>query len=197
METKADIPAGALAGENMPSIVRAYYEFNHLKNLFRQGWLKRGVPRARCESVAEHTFGVVALTYFLARAEFPDLDADRAIRMALLHDFGEIYAGDLTPQDRIEPDEKHRLERQAVERAFRDLPGGEDYLALWEEYETGRTAEARFVHQIDRLEMALQASVYERSGYPDLQEFLESADQGISEPALRRILEAVSALPKG
>jgi putative hydrolase of HD superfamily len=194
VETKSEIPYMYLSGDNVPAIVRVYFEFNHLKNLFRQGWLKRGIPKQRCESVAEHTFGVVVLTYFLAEAYFPELDADRVIRMALLHDFGEIYAGDITPQDQIKSDEKHQRERQAVERVFGDLPGGESFLDLWDEFEAGVSPEARFVHQIDRLEMALQASVYEHSGYPNLQEFFDTSDQAISEPRLRQILEAVRDL---
>ncbi len=54
------------------------------------------------------------LAYFLAETHFTELDADRVIRMALLHDFGEIYAGDMTPQDPMDPGEKHQIESQAV-----------------------------------------------------------------------------------
>ena len=193
METKAEFPLQYLAGRAPPSILRAYFEFNQLKNLFRQGWLRRGISRERCESVAEHTLGVIVLAYFLAETHFPELDADRVIRMALLHDFGEIYAGDITPQDPMEPGEKHQIERQAVLHVFSNLPGGESYLDLWDEFEAGVTPEAQFVHQIDRLEMAMQASVYEHSGYPDLQEFFDTSDQDISEPRLRQLLSAIEA----
>ena len=191
METKAEFPHGILAKSDLPAIVRAYFEFNQLKNLFRQGWLRRGISKQRCESVAEHTLGVAVLIFFLAQDYFPELDIDRAIRMAILHDFGEIYAGDVIPQDHVNPDEKHQMEREAVIRVFNNLPGGNDYIALWEEFEAGHSPEAQFVHQIDRLEMALQASVYENSGYPDLQEFFDSADKAISEPQLRQILDAI------
>jgi putative hydrolase of HD superfamily len=194
VETKADIPHEILAESDLPAIVKAYFEFNHLKNLFRQGWLRRGISKERCESVAEHTLGVAVLSFFLAQAYFPELDADRAIRMAILHDFGEIYAGDIIPQDHVNPDDKHQREREAVFRVFSGLPGGKSYLALWEEFETGQSMEAQFVRQIDRLEMALQASVYENSGYRNLQEFFDTADQAISDPQLRQILEAVQGL---
>ena len=194
METKAEIPHMMLADRDLPAIVKAYFEFNHLKNLFRQGWLKRGISKERCESVAEHTFGMVVLTLFLTEAYFLELDADRAIRMALLHDFGEIYAGDIIPQDRINPDEKHQFEREAVLRVFSGLPDGKSYLALWDEFEAGNSPEAQFVRQIDRLEMALQASVYEHTGYSDLQEFFDTADQAILEPRLRQILDAIQVL---
>ena len=194
METKADFPYQYLAGRSVPAIIKAYFEFNQLKNLYRQGWLSRGVSRERCESVAEHTLGVAVLAYFLAEATFTELDASRVIRMALLHDFGEIFAGDMTPQDQIDPKAKHQIESQAVRRIFSDFPAGEGYLALWDEFEAGVTPEAQFVHQIDRLEMAMQASVYEHSGFPDLQEFFDTSNQDISEPGLRQILSEIEAL---
>jgi putative hydrolase of HD superfamily len=194
METKAELPYQYLRGRDMPAIVRAYFEFNHLKNLFRQGWLKRGISTERCESVAEHTFGTVMLAYFLAEAYFPELDPDRVIRMALLHDFGEIYAGDIIPSDQMDPEQKDQLERQAVVHIFTGLPAGDSYLALWEEFEAGESPEAQFVRQIDRLEMALQASVYEYSGYTRLQEFFDTSDQAITEPRLRQVLAAIEEL---
>ncbi len=194
MEMKSVLPYQHLIGGSTPAIVRAYFEFNHLKNLFRQGWLKRGISKERCESVAEHTFGTVVLAYFLAEAYFPELNLDRVIRMALLHDFGEIYAGDIIPSDQMDPEQKVKLERQSVVRIFADLPEGGSYLALWEEFEAGESPEAHFVHQIDRLEMALQASVYEYSGYPNLQEFFDTSDQAITDPRLRSILAAIGAL---
>ena len=85
-----------------------------LKQLYRQGWLKRGVPPERCESVAEHTLGVAVLVMLLADTRFPELDAQKVLRMALLHDFGEIDAGDFTPIDGISLQEKHRLEKESV-----------------------------------------------------------------------------------
>ncbi len=194
METKASIPVSQLAARHLAPLIEAYFEFNHLKQLYRQGWLQHGVSPRRCESVAEHSFGVAILALFLADAEGPELDTSRVLRMALLHDFGEIYAGDITPADGIDRDEKLRLERQAVQQVFRKLPRGADYLALWEEYERGASPEAQFVRQIDRLEMALQASVYEHQGLADLSEFFVSAEQALSAPGLQSILNELKIM---
>jgi putative hydrolase of HD superfamily len=43
------------------------------------------VPRERCESIAEHSFGVAVLALWLAQGR-PELDANKIVRMALLHD---------------------------------------------------------------------------------------------------------------
>ena len=153
-----------LKDQNVDPFIRAYFELCQLKQLYRQGWLRRGVSRERCESVAEHSFGCAVLATWLAQAYYPELDVCKVLRMALLHDFGEIYAGDLIPVDAVEPEEKHRREAGSVAQVFANLPGGAAYLSLWEEFERNETPEARFVRQIDRLEMGLQAGVYALQG---------------------------------
>jgi putative hydrolase of HD superfamily len=89
---------------------------------------------------------------------------------------------------------KHACEEHSVERVLGRLPGGGAYAALWEEYEAGMTPEARFVRQVDRLEMGLQASVYERQGSADLSEFYHSVDRMLSAPDLRAVLYELMAL---
>jgi len=161
METKRAQAIKHLEGRKSLPIIEVFYEFNHLKSLYRQGWLRVGIPREHCETVAEHTLGVTLLALFLADEYFPELDKWKLMLMGLLHDFGEIYAGDIVP-GKMTLEDKHRLERKSVEQVFARLPKGNDYLAVWEEFEAGQTAEARFMKEIDRLEMGLQASVYER-----------------------------------
>jgi len=177
----------------MSHIIAFYFEFNQLKQLFRQGWLRHGVPPERCESVADHSFSVAVLAMLLSDAHFPDLDTARVLRLALLHEFGEIYAGDITPADGVSGEEKHRREEDSVVRVLSKLPNGEMYITLWREYEDNQSPEARFVRQIDRLEMALQASVYQRQGLLDPAEFLRSAGAALSAPELRRILDELTA----
>jgi putative hydrolase of HD superfamily len=185
MRIKAPPPISHLQGEQVGPLVQTYFELNHLKQLYRQGWLARGVPVERCESVAEHTFGVALLAWFLVDAHLPTVDRDKVLRMALIHDLGEIYAGDLTPRHQVSASEKRRLERESVTQVLARLPQGATYVALWEEYEEGSCPEAQFVRQVDRLEMALQAAVYERQGLIDPSEFYASVAGALSMPALQ------------
>jgi putative hydrolases of HD superfamily len=140
----------------------AWFEVLHLKQVFRKGWLERGLPPARCESVAEHSFGNAMLCLLLAQQQ-PNLNVEKILRMALVHDLGEVYVGDLTPTDAVAPAEKYALEKQAVLKILSDLPAGETLLANWEEYEAQVTPEAQFVKQVDRLEFALQAAQYQQA----------------------------------
>ncbi len=193
MKTKADLPLEAFTGRRLTPLVAAYYELDHLKQLYRQGWLRRGVPPERCESVAEHVFGMAMLGWWIVDGHYPHLDRDKVLRMTLVHELGEIYTGDLTPGDNVPVEEKHRREREGLWQVVGKLPNGADYLALWEEYEDGQTPEARFVRQLDRLEMAFQASVYRQQGFEHMSEFFASAEAGIEDPILRRILDELMA----
>lgn len=189
MKTRAPLPALLLEGRSAPALVVAFFELNHLKQLYRQGWLKRGIPEARCETVAEHVFSMAMLGWWLVDASFPELDRDRVLRMVLAHELGEVYTGDIIPADGVSPEEKHRREREALLRVVGKLPRGEEYLALWEEFELGETAEARFVRQLDRLEMGFQAAVYEAQGMGGMEEFTASASAAIDDPRLRAVFE--------
>ena len=198
METKRPQAIRRLEGREVLPLIQVYFEFSHLKTLFRQGWLRAGISKEQCETVAEHTLGVTLLALFLADECAPELDKTKLMWMGLLHDFGEIYAGDIVP-GKMSLEGKHELERQSVERVFSKLRGGEKYLAIWEEFEAGQTGEARFVKEIDRLEMGLQASVYEHEKLADLSVFFESTDKALTTPALREILAAMMKLrePRG
>lgn len=194
METKAENPVLRLQGKEVDPFVAAYFELCALKQLFRQGWLRRGVPRERCESVAEHSFGVAMLALWLARAHFPALDLQKVLVMALVHDFGEVYTGDIIPSDPVSSDEKYRREAGSIDQVFGKLPGGEMYVRLWQEFEAGVSAEARLIRQVDRLEMGLQAGVYQQQGFAGLAEFFDSAGKGLEDDALLRCLEQVQHL---
>ena len=194
MHTKADNPITLLQGKNTLPLIETYFQFAQLKQLYRQGWLKRGVPPEQCESVAEHTLGVAVLSMLLADTCFAELDTQKVLRMALLHDFGEIDAGDFTPMDGIPLQEKHRLEKESILDVLSGLPNGADYAAVWDEFEEGKSPEAQFIRQVDRLEMGLQASIYELQGLLKTDEFLQSASHAQKSEPLKDIIQELLRL---
>lgn len=194
MQHKAPrVVPGTDSSASLP-VIAACIKLIYLKQLYRQGWLRRGVPPQQCESVAEHSFAVAILAWFLADALFADLDRDRVVRIALLHDVGEVYAGDLTPADQVAIEEKHRREADSVQCVLGELSEGDVYMDLWHEYEAGVTPEAKLVRQADRLEMAFQALAYEQQGLADLSEFYVTADQALAWPELRQVLDELQNL---
>lgn len=153
-----------------------------LKALDRAGWVRCGLSAP--ESVAAHSWGVA----WLALALCPEhLDRQRCLGMALLHDLAEVRVGDITPRDGVPAHHKASAEKQAFHDLLAERP---DLLGLATEYEARDTPEARFVRQLDRLDMALQARRYHDQGRlsdADLAEFLSSALSVIEDPALRAL----------
>ncbi|MCD4650524.1 MAG: HD domain-containing protein, partial [Candidatus Cloacimonetes bacterium] len=78
-------------------ILNTFSRIIELKQLYRQGWLHKGVAENACESVAEHSFGVAVLAMLLLPQLPRSLNASRVLSMALLHESGEVYAGDVVP----------------------------------------------------------------------------------------------------
>jgi putative hydrolase of HD superfamily len=194
MHKKAQNPIISLGEQSVSPIIESYFQINHLKHIYRQGWLTRGLSKVICESVAEHTFGVAILALILVDTYFPELDRTKVIIMALVHDLGEVYAGDILPNGLTSLNEKHKLEHKSISQVLSNTIHWDEYREIWCEYETGKSPEAIFVRQIDRLEMALQASVYEHQGNIDLSEFFQSAKNDITNSTILRILEELENL---
>jgi putative hydrolase of HD superfamily len=168
-------------------IIKFYFRLNHLKHIYRKGWLLRGVPKELCESVAEHSYGVAILAMIIGSKDYDDLNFKKLIEMALIHDIGEIYTGDVTPDDGIDPIKKLKNEKDAIKKTFSKLDFGKEFIEILEEYQRNITIEAKLIHQIDKLEMVLQASVYQRMGYSNLEEFFSSVENLLTDPEIKEI----------
>jgi putative hydrolase of HD superfamily len=64
-----------------------------------------------------------------------------------------------------------------------------DYQNIWNEFLVRETQEARLVHELDKLEMALQAKIYEKDVDPEkVKPFIISAVEQVNDPDLKKIL---------
>jgi len=131
------------------SIVEFILELEKLKGVTRK---VRPLGLERYENSAEHSWQLALLAVSLADHAEPGLDLDRVVGMLLVHDIGEIDAGDVMVFTEGGWAERQVAERAAVERIFGLLPSGKGaaFLALWEEFEAGKSAEARFARAVDR-----------------------------------------------
>ena len=136
-----------------------------LKSVLRAGWVRAGVKQP--ESVASHSWGMALLATQLCPA---DLNLQRVLELCILHDVAEVIVGDITPHDEITIDEKRRLEREAIASM------GIDAEEIFHEYEEQSSAESQFVRYLDKLDMALQAEIYEGQGL-DLSEFKKAIEE--------------------
>lgn len=171
--SKSPNPVNYIKNKKASSIAQIYFEINFLKELYRQGWLNRGIPKEKCESVAEHIYGVAMLSFIIAEQEFPELDVNKVVKMALLHEIGEIYGGDITPDQNVSEVDKHKIELASVKKVLSKLDNGKKYIGIWKEFERGETKESKFVRQIDKLECGMQAVIYNKQEYPRMNEYFQ------------------------
>jgi len=93
----------------MKDIFRLLKRVNKLKENRRRGWMLHDIANA--ETTAEHTFHL-ALLVWLAGEKKNDIDTERAMKMALVHDMCEAYAPDFTSYDAAGLDENKELTKK-------------------------------------------------------------------------------------
>lgn len=182
--------------ERLRYLIDAY----RLKQRPRTGWRLRGI--AEPESVADHSWGTALLC--LLFADDAGVDRGLALEIAVVHDLAEAEIGDLPnlPESAGRPagsDRKTRLEAAAM-AALRDLwpaAQADRVLARWRAYEDRESDEARFVRDMNLVDMALQASIYlaaERApARTAMEEFLASAEARVETAFGRTLLADVVA----
>ena len=107
----------------------------------------------RFENSAEHSWqGAIAA--IVLQDYYPEkLNMEKVMSMLLIHDLGEIYAGDTWVFDDQKKLHSHDRELESIEKTMSILPE-EKYLNMknsWLEFEKGRSAEARYARVIDAL----------------------------------------------
>lgn len=152
-----------------------------LKNVYRQTYIlcddlpqgskefddnfKEKKPLPRRENDAEHSFSLAIAAAVLAEYSNEPVDITKVMKMVLVHDAVEIYAGDTYCYDDEGAKTKKERENAAAEKVFGMLPDeqGRGYRELWDEFERNDTPEARFSNAMDRIQPLLLN--YSREGY--------------------------------
>jgi len=163
-----------------------------LKGTPRKGWIvKAGIERP--ESVADHVYRTAMMALVLS-FERPDLDKQRLLEMALIHDLAEITVGDLMPEEKIGRKAELKAELEIISSLESRVR--KRFLLLLTEYHEGKSPEAIMLKQIDKLEMALQAQEYVREGNDrkKFEDFRVTAKRSIHEPNLIALLGEIDSL---
>ena len=168
----------------MEELLSFFIEVGKLKKMPRMGWVINQIKNP--ESIAEHVFRTAIMSWILGEKK-GGLNTEKLLKMALIHDLCEIYAGDITPYDSVLPKDKkklkelmktwprfptskkreialqkHKKEDKALEKLISKLPPHfkKEIKNLWLDYEKGLTPEGKFFRQADRMENFLQALEY-------------------------------------
>jgi putative hydrolase of HD superfamily len=176
----------------MKSDVAKKYEFlktvGNLKRVARAGWVLKGIHDA--ESVAEHDFRTAILAEIYAKEP---LDARKIVLTALLNDVAQSRSGDIIwehgKQQDVRAANVKANEELRIAESMLDLVERPDLKQLLKEYIMQSTPEARFVKELDKIEMVLQALEYEAEivNPQELREFWENAERYIETPELKEL----------
>ena len=187
--------------------MRFLVEIDQMKNVLRQTLLADG---SRRESDAEHSWHLAMYAMLLSEYAPEPVDISRVVRMVLVHDLIEIYAGDTFCYDKEGNRDKAAREEAAADRLYALLPADQagEYRALWEEFDRMDTPDSRFAAALDRIQpiinnyltkghtwklgLVTSAQVYERmapvkSGLPEAWKVVEwiintSIEKGFLQP---------------
>ncbi|WP_374498309.1 HD domain-containing protein [Vogesella indigofera] len=133
----------------MQQIIDFILELDKLKGVTRK---TRPLGLERQENSAEHSWQIAMLASSLAPYAAEPVDISHVVAMLLVHDIGEIDTGDTIVYAEDGWEERKAAELAAVTRIFGLLPEtqAQRFMSLWQEFENGETAEARFAHAADR-----------------------------------------------
>ena len=129
-------------------------EVDKLKNIIRQNYISDG---SRKEDDADHSWHLALMCVLLREYSNEEINLAKAMTMVLIHDIVEIDAGDTYAYDDEGNQSKAQRELAAADRIFHLLPGDQaDHLrGLWDEFEEGITAEAKFASTLDKIQPLL------------------------------------------
>lgn len=202
----------------MEDLIEFFLKAGEVKRLKQRGLVLRGVKDPAL--IGEHSFREALMGWVFARKHTPPLDSARVMKMVLLHDLARGYAGDITPYDsilkkrkgipskavykswvRLPQREKLRFfkesekkENGALRKLVMHLPSTlkHEFEALWKEYSTGSTKEARFVYQLHTMENFIQTLEYWKkdTSFP-IESWWHQMKEAISDPLLVQLLDAL------
>jgi putative hydrolase of HD superfamily len=129
-------------------------EIDRLKTVLRRSPL---IAENRRENSAEHSWHLAMLVLVLSEYAEPPVDTAKVVKLVLVHDLIEIYAGDTFVYDTSAVSDQREREQQAADQLFPLLPPDQatEFRALWDEFEARVTPESRFAGAVDRVQPLL------------------------------------------
>lgn len=182
----------------MKELIKFLDYISKLKLTVRTGWDMRKVPDIK-ETIGSHSFGVVFISWIMAKKE--NVDVEKTIKIALVHDLLEGIMGDLTPLDK-NYHIKDILEKEALKKLDNLLPEElkSEVKSLFNELLENKTKESAIVTEADKLDTAFQAYLYEKKIYgknidsSNFSEFFDFAQKKCKSDFSKNFLEQIKSL---
>jgi putative hydrolases of HD superfamily len=141
-----------MKNERLMKQIQFIIEIDKMKQIFRQNVV---IGTTRNENDAEHSWHLSIIAILLSEYSVDkNIDIFKVVKMAIVHDLVEIYAGDTFCYDEKGYEDKAEREQMAAKRLFNILPAdqADEIWCLWREFEELSTPEARFAACLDRIQ---------------------------------------------
>lgn len=169
-------------GMREEKIIDFIHSIEKLKRIKRTYCIIEGVKNP--ESVADHSFRTSLMALLFAK-KF-NLDENKCVKMAIVHELAEIKVGDIIALDKKSYNKKIKLEKKAIKKILKGFEKDEIYF-LWKEYTCRKTLESRFVYELNVLEFLFQVYEYEKSDNINLKEIWKNKMPKIKNAHLNKI----------
>ena len=133
---------------NIDDVTHFLLELDALKRVNRRSYV---TETTRLENSAEHSWHLAMACWSIAESFALDVNYEKLLKLALIHDLGEVDAGDtfLFADAR---NDAHIEERAGIARLQAERGNGITNLTeIWEEQETGSSKETELLKVVDRL----------------------------------------------
>ena len=143
-----------IENEKLRKQIEFAVEIDKMKLVLRRNLVADGSKR---EDDAAHSWHLAIMAMILEEYSAEKIDVNRVIKIALVHDLVEVYAGDTFAYDSKGYEDKEQRERDAADKLFGMLEGEQstEIRALWDEFEAVETAESKYANAIDRIQPLL------------------------------------------
>lgn len=168
----------------MKNIANFLFEAGMLKRTPRSGFQFLGTG---AESVAEHIFRTTYIGYALGKLA-NGVNVDRMIKLCLFHDLPEARTGDLNYVNKKYVDAH---EKKAIDDLAQTLPFGGEIRELIQEFNEGKTEEARLARDADQLEMILALKEYKDVGNKYADEWLAFSQKRLQTQLAQKLAEVI------
>lgn len=137
--------------EKLQKQIKFAIVIDEMKNIFRRNLIIDG---SRRENDAEHSWNLAMLAMLFEEYSTEKVDLEKVLKIALVHDLIEVYAGDTFAYDVKGNEDKLQREIESANKLFGilDPEQGAEIRALWDEFEAKETPESKYANAIDRIQ---------------------------------------------
>lgn len=137
--------------EKLQKQIKFAIVIDEMKNIFRRNLIIDG---SRRENDAEHSWNLAMLAMLFEEYSTEKIDLEKVLKIALVHDLVEVYAGDTFAYDSKGNEDKLQREIESADKLFGilDPAQGAEIRALWDEFEAKETPESKYANAIDRIQ---------------------------------------------